>query len=118
MAFLQRVEAEGAAVLFSAVTEAELYSHPALTEAEAAVIAATLASGELIPVHSEVARKAGQLRRETRRAGRHTPRLPDALVAASALLAGAVLVTHNTADFKAIPGLAVLDPIRHDEVKP
>ncbi len=37
-------------------------------------------------------------------------KLPDALIAATALQNGLVLVSHNTKDFKDIQGLEVIDP--------
>ena len=37
-------------------------------------------------------------------------KLPDAIIAASALVDGLPLMTGNTADFKLIPGLLLLDP--------
>ncbi len=37
-------------------------------------------------------------------------KIPDALVAATALIYEATLVTRNTGDFKNIPGVSVLDP--------
>lgn len=37
-------------------------------------------------------------------------KLPDAIIAASALIDGLPLMTRNTADFAAIPGLRLLDP--------
>jgi toxin FitB len=57
-----------------------------------------------IPVSTEVIDEAIRIRKEVR------VRIPDALIAASALAARAELVTSNTADFIRIPGLAVLDP--------
>ncbi len=39
-------------------------------------------------------------------------RLPDAIIAASALVEGLPLMTHNVGDFKRIPGLTVIDPFR------
>ena len=40
----------------------------------------------------------------------HRMKLPDALIAATALVHGLLLVTRNLADFQNIPGLAVLNP--------
>lgn len=42
-------------------------------------------------------------------------KLPDAIIAASALVEGLPLMTSNTADFKTIPGLRLLDPSSSDE---
>ena len=40
----------------------------------------------------------------------HNIKLPDAIIAATALVNGLDLITHNTSDFKNIPGLKVIDP--------
>jgi predicted nucleic acid-binding protein len=37
-------------------------------------------------------------------------KLPDAIVAATALVYDLILVTRNTSDFKSIEGLEVIDP--------
>ena len=37
-------------------------------------------------------------------------KLPDAIVAATALIEGLPLMTSNSGDFKAVPGLTLLDP--------
>jgi len=37
-------------------------------------------------------------------------KLPDAIIAASARVEGIPLMTGNTGDFEAIPGLSLLDP--------
>lgn len=42
-----------------------------------------------------------------------TIKLPDAIIAASALVEGLSLMTHNTEDFKAISGLVLIDPYCH-----
>lgn len=40
-------------------------------------------------------------------------KIPDALIAASALTRALPLVTHHLADFRAIDGLELIDPERH-----
>ena len=37
-------------------------------------------------------------------------KLPDAIIAASALIEGLPLMTHNSQDFKRVPGLRLIDP--------
>ena len=44
----------------------------------------------------------------------HKRKLPDAVIAATALVFGLPLITRNVADFKAISGLTVIDP--HDPI--
>lgn len=37
-------------------------------------------------------------------------KLPDAIIAATALIYGLILITRNTSDFKSIEGLEIIDP--------
>lgn len=99
--------------LFSVVTKAELLSHPALTEEDRTRIDTFLASGSLVDVDEVIAEKTGELRRRLARQGRKL-RLPDALIAATAVTEGAILVTHNVRDYRAVSEVAPLhikDPI-------
>jgi predicted nucleic acid-binding protein len=87
----------------STITELELFSYPALTEAEEVRIEAFLRRVRIIPVFSNIARIAGDLRRLY-------PRLKgfDSAVAATALFANSTLVTRNIRDFEQIEGLSLL----------
>lgn len=53
----------------------------------------------------EVTNKVIELRQKT------NIRLPDAIIAATALVNDLVLWTHNTDDFKNVPGLQLFDPV-------
>jgi len=43
---------------------------------------------------------------------KHKTKLPDAIIAATALVYGLILISRNTNDFKNIQGLQVIDPYR------
>ncbi len=87
----------------STITELELFSYPALTEAEGALIEMFLRQMRIIPVFSHIARMAGDLRRSY-------PRLKsfDSAVAATALFTNSTLVTRNIRDFEQIDDLLLL----------
>ena len=62
----------------------------------------------LLDVSEDVARRFGQLRASLLDAGRPTPQV-DLWIAATALVHGLTVVTHNTRDFAHIPGLMTDD---------
>jgi len=91
--------------LISAVTVAELLSGRRtrnLTEALRVEIAISVF--HIVPITAEIARKAGELVRD------YGLSLPDALIAAIALLRDAILVTRNVRDFQRIPNLRLEVP--------
>jgi hypothetical protein len=88
------------AVHYSVVTRAELYSGRG---SEETVVATVLAPFHEVPVDRSIAERAGRLRRGS------NLRLPDALIAATALELGCTLVTRNVRDFEGIRGLRVRD---------
>jgi predicted nucleic acid-binding protein len=63
---------------------------------------------QLLAIDHAVARAAGQLKDRAARRGRPRP-LPDLLIAATAMVAGAVVVTRNVTDFEGL-GVGLLDP--------
>ena len=86
----------------SAITRAELFSGRGAEERQIRRLLEPMAD---IPVGSAVAERAGRLRRGTSR------RLPDMLIAATALEHRLTLVTRNTRDFEGIRGLKVRGPV-------
>jgi tRNA(fMet)-specific endonuclease VapC len=62
----------------------------------------------VLDVTPDVAAKFGQIRAALFDAGTPAPEL-DLLIAATALVHGLTLVTHNTADFNNVPGLSQTD---------
>lgn len=81
---------------FSSISRAELYSWK---EADEAVIDRLLDQFDEIPVDRPIAEEAGRIRRD---AGL---KLPDALIAASALLTKRHLMTRNLRNFKRVKAL-------------
>ncbi|PZN07735.1 type II toxin-antitoxin system VapC family toxin [Thermaerobacter sp. FW80] len=120
---LQELRARGCRIFFSEVTRAELLSTAGLTPERIQEIEALMdLSDDVIAVDAEIARKAGELRRlrQRGRAGERCPtcgkrlegklKLPDALIAATALSEDAVLITDNERDFRGLP-IQILNPL-------
>lgn len=85
-------------LIISAITEAELFAGRTMRDAESVERTELLLSVfEIVSVNSGVAREAGRLKRE------YDCSLPDALIAATAILLGAELITRNERHFKMIP---------------
>lgn len=88
-------------VYVSTVTEAELFSYPNLKDDEIERIEDLLSLVTLLPLDSHVARFTGIVRSTYRL------KMPDSVIAATALLTRSTLLTRNVKDFKKIPSLPV-----------
>ncbi len=93
------LRSDGHRLHYSVITRAELFARTRGVEA-AAVLLAPL--GE-IPVDRAIAERAGRIRRDT------GIRLPDALIAATAMTRSLMLATRNRKDFDRVPGLTLYD---------
>jgi predicted nucleic acid-binding protein len=62
----------------------------------------------VLEVTLDVSRKFGEVRAGLLERGQATPEM-DLLIGSTALVHGLTMVTHNTADYASIPGLAVVD---------
>jgi toxin FitB len=85
---------------YSVITRAELVAGTTATE----LVATLLGPFHELPVDRSVAERAGRLRRES------GARLPDALIAATAIEHHLQLVTRNRRDFEKVRGLRVRTP--------
>ena len=88
-------------VYVSTITEVELFGYPDLSDEEANTINTILQSVSLIPLESQIARAAGYIRRA------YGIKIPDSVVAATALFTGSTLLTRNVRDFKKISQLSL-----------
>ena len=89
---------------YSAITRLELFGYPDLTADEEAVLDILTNELEEVAVVASVIDRAIQIRKSKR------IKVPDAIIAATALEMDAVLMTRNEDDFKAVDGLVVLNP--------
>ncbi|MDT3699555.1 MAG: type II toxin-antitoxin system VapC family toxin [Thermincola sp.] len=112
-AFMEQLYADQSKdILCSVVTEAELFSIK-LSDQTQEIIEGVLSEAEIIHITSEIARKAGEIRAKGHELG-YKIKLPDALIAATAIVEKAIVVTHNVADFRRIGQLEeiiILDPM-------
>jgi tRNA(fMet)-specific endonuclease VapC len=98
-------------VAVSVVTAVELREGAELSRASKryhTAIDAFLAEVPVLPMTATLAPVAGRIRAHLRRSGTPIGDL-DSLIAAHAVAAGLVLVTHNTREFNRVPGLVVED---------
>jgi predicted nucleic acid-binding protein len=89
---------------FSAITRLELFGFPRLTDVQEKKLLELLEPFEEVAVDSRIIDRAIGIRKTGR------IKVPDAIIASTALENNSVLVTHNLADFKDIVGLKILDP--------
>jgi predicted nucleic acid-binding protein len=85
----------------STITRAELFAGRSTEESR---VRRLLAAMTEIPVDTAIAERGGRLRRVA------TVRLPDALIAATAIEHGLTLVTRNPRDFGSVRGLRIRTP--------
>lgn len=85
----------------SVITEAELFCLSGMEEKENQVIEKFLAGIKILGIDSKIARKAALLRRTKK------GKLPDLLIAATAIEYDLMLITKNTKDFRGIKNLRI-----------
>jgi len=101
----------GGRIGISAITAAELFAWSLRSKAPAGRISELrqlLRIVQLIEVDGAVAERWGAVRAGQLDGGHQTPRI-DLLIAATALVHGFSLVTHNTKDYSSIAGLTLVD---------
>lgn len=91
-------------IILSVVTRIELLSWRSATKSQLAVLESYIDDARVFDLSEAVIRKTIDIRKEQR------VKLPDAVIAATALVHGLVLLTRNTSDFKGIAGLEVVNP--------
>lgn len=90
-------------IYISAIVRAEILAWPSHTAMSLATALALLHACQVVAVNAVVADEGARIRRET------GLKLPDALIAATAVLQSAALVTANPKDFRRVPGLTLIE---------
>ena len=127
-AALANIQAQGGRVYYSEVTRGELHSWSNALAPDCTAADALLASADdVLEVDSTISRKAGELRRlssavvgqRCATCGSVTGgklKLPDAMIAATAITEGAALITRNVADFQALVAQGILVVMSGDDL--
>lgn len=101
VAMLRQVFALNTPIYISAITELELFAFANLSAQEETLIEDLLATMSVIAVDSRIARLAALARKSYRL------KVPDSVIAATAMFTGSTLMTRNTRDFRRVQNLAV-----------
>jgi predicted nucleic acid-binding protein len=89
---------------FSALSRLEVFGFPNLTPQDEQLFETLLSQFHEVPISATVIQRAIQVRKQIK------IKMPDAIIAATALVENAELVTRNVSDFRKVPGLNVIDP--------
>jgi predicted nucleic acid-binding protein len=101
VAVIEDIYTKNVPVYVSAMTEAELFAFPQVSDEETERIEKFLQSVSIIPMDSQVARLTGSIRKK------YQLKIADSVIAATALFTGAQLLTRNVSDFKKVSGLNI-----------
>jgi len=91
-------------IIISPIIRIELLSFPQLSESETHIIINLLKQFESVPIQPAIEAETIQIKRKYR------IKLPDAIIAATALQRSARLVTRNINDFRQISALELCNP--------
>lgn len=91
--------------VISVISEAEVLRYAGLSEHDLRELDLVISTLRIVDVNSSIARRAAALGRT------RSTKLPDLLIAATALELGLPLITRNLRDFRDIPELIVRDTV-------
>ena len=92
--------------IISAITEIELLCWKSATEKDLEILHQFIGDAMIIELEQFIKYKAAEIRKK------HKIKLPDAIIAATALVYELTLISRNVSDFKDIDGLKILDPFK------
>jgi len=90
--------------VISAITEIELLCWKSATDKDSEVLNSFISDVLVVELEQLIKYKAVDIRK------RHKIKLPDAIIAATALVYELILVSRNVSDFKNIEGLQAINP--------
>lgn len=90
----------------SVITQIEVFGFPGINKKEEKLLKDFVSIAYIHPLDLRIAMKTIEIKKAIR------VKLPDAVIAATALVHGLVLISRNLSDFNKISGLKVLNP--HD----
>lgn len=101
--FMDNLVSEARPVI-SAITEIELLCWKSATEKDLDVLHNFIEDALVIELEQPIKYKTADIRKK------HKIKLPDAIIAATALVYGLTLVSRNVSDFKNLDGLQLINP--------
>jgi predicted nucleic acid-binding protein len=101
--FMDSLVAESQPVI-SAITEIELLCWKTASEKDMQVLQGFINDSHVIELERPIKLKTADIRKA------HRIKLPDAIIGATALVYNLTLITRNTADFRNIEGLKLINP--------
>lgn len=88
----------------SVITRMELLAQPGASDEQTLILNEFINISEVFALEESIILKAIELRKQ------HKTKLPDAIIAATALVNELIIITRNMKDFDKIEGLEVLNP--------
>lgn len=94
----------------SAITEIELLCWKTTNENDLIVLSEFINACEIIELEKPIKLKTAEIRKQ------HRIKLPDAIIAATAIIYELTLITYNISDFKSINRLRLVNPHHLDQI--
>ena len=90
--------------VMSTITEIELLSWKSVSETDNEIIKKFIGDSKVIELEPAIKMKASEIRKKT------GIKLPDAIIAATALVYNLTLITRNVKDFKKVGEISIVNP--------
>jgi len=88
----------------SVISRIELYSYSKLNDRDKGILDIFTSHSSLLNIDDDIIEQTIKLRKT------YKTKLPDAIIAATAMVHNLTLITHNSKDFKDIQNLSIIDP--------